>query len=200
MNRGNRWSIATVLLGSVIASWSVLSWAGGPTADATVSFLDQKFKQYGGGFTMSVTADQQVEYVRIFPLSITMPRDGQLVVEVAKQTLNESERLPASEIDSKLKALKLDGAVQHKYELPLEKMDFGWLSNRRGDWRARKTLKKSTGKIRALCQEKLNCIQVDGQPDGNSIDFFVDDELQREKFFKALKHLIGLYQHRKELF
>lgn len=199
-HRGNRWLFVTILLGSFIAIWSALSWAGGPTAEATVGFLDQKFKQYGGGYTMTITAEQKVEYIRIFPVSIAMPQDGKLIVEVAEQKLIESERLPAAEINSKLAALKMAGAVPHQYDIPLTQMNFGWLSNRRGDWRARKTLKKSTGKIRALCEEKLKCVQINAESTANSIDFFVDDELQREKFFKALKHLIGLYQHRKELF
>ncbi len=190
----------TIVLSLFIALWSALSWAEGPSAEATVSFLDQKFKQYGGGSAMSIRPDQRAEYWRIFPLAITMPQDGQLVVEVAQLQLIADERLPTAEIDAKLKALNPTAATPRRYVIPLERMDFGWLSSRRGDWRARKTLKKSTGKVRALCQEKLDCVQIVDEPSVNSIDLFIDDELQREKFFKALKHLIGLYQHRRELF
>ena len=110
------------------------------------------------------------------------------------------EEIPDEEINPKLIGLERPDSISHRYEIPLEKMDFGWLSNRRGDWRARKTLKKATGKIRILCQEKVNCIKINQLPNGYYIDLYVDDELQRDKIFKALKHLIGLYQHRKELF
>ena len=192
--------VATTGLTLLIAIWTTTAWAGGPSAEATVDFLDQKFREYGGGFTMTVTADDKVQYRRVFPLSISMPRDGYLIIEIAEQQIIESERLPATEINARLKNLESAGALHNRFEIPLEKMDFGWLSNRRGDWRAQKTLKKSTGKIRILCQDKVNCIKINHIPDGYYVDIYIDDELQREKFFKAVKHLIGLYQHRKELF
>ncbi len=191
---------ATAGFALLITIWTMMSWAGGPTAEDTVRFLDQKFSEYGGGFTMIITADDKVQYRRVFPLSISMPRDGHLIVEVAEQQIIESERLPASEINARLENLESAGALQNRFEIPLEKMEFGSISSRRGDWRARKTLKKSTGKIRILCQDKVNCIKINQKPGGYYVDLYVDDELQREKFFKAVKHLIGLYQHRKELF
>ena len=193
-------SVATITVALLIAAWAISGWAGGPSAEATVNFLDQKFSEHGGGFTMIITSDDKVQYTRVFPLSFSMPRDGKLIVEVAEQQIIESERLPASEINGKLKKLESAGAVQNRFEIPLEKMEFGSISSRRGDWRARKTLKKSTGKIRILCQDKVNCIKINRQTDGYYFDLYVDDELQREKIFKALKHLVGLYQHRKELF
>ena len=193
-------SVATIAVALLITVWAVSGWAGGPSAEATVRFLDQKFGEYGGGYTMTVTADDRVQYTRVFPLSFSMPRDGQLIVEVAQQQIIESERLPAAEINLKLDRLKSAGAPQSRLEIPLEKMEFGSISSRRGDWRAQKTLKKSTGKIRILCQDKVNCIKINRQPDGYYVDLYVNDELQREKIFKALKHLVGLYQHRKELF
>ena len=192
--------VATLGFALLMAAWAILSWAGGPSAEDTVRFLDQKFGAYGGGFTMTITADQNVQYSRIFPISISMPRDGYLIVEVAEQTRIEKEQLPANEINLILESMELAGAQKIRFELPLEKIDFGWLSNRRGDWRARKTLKKSTGKIRILCHDKLNCIKSNQKPDSYYVDLYVEDELQRGKVFKALKHLIGLYQHRKELF
>ena len=193
-------SVVTMAVALLIAVWAVSARAGGPSAEETVGFLDQKFNAYGGGFTMTITADDKVQYTRVFPLSLSMPRDGQLIVEVAEQQIIESERLPAGEIDASLKRLESAGALQRRFEIPLEKMEFGSISSRRGDWRAQKTLKKSTGKIRILCQDKVNCIKINRQPDGYYVDLYVDDELQREKIFKALKHLVGLYQHRRELF
>jgi len=188
---------AVVLL---IVAWAVSGWAGGPSAQDTVRFLDQKLKEHGGGFAMMIDSDQKVRYTRIFQVALSMPRDGTLILETAEQTLIEGELLPDEEINPRLAGLELAGAQKMHYEIPLGKMAFGWLSNRRGDWRARKTLKKSSGKIRILCQDKLNCIKINRQPDGNYVDLYVEDELQREKLFKAIKHLIGLYQHRKELF
>lgn len=193
-------SVVTISVALLISAWAVSSWAGGPTAEATVHFLDQKFGEYGGGFTMTVTVDDKVQYTRVFPLSFSMPRDGHLIVDVAEQQIIESDRLPATEINARLEKLKTVGALQNRFEIPLEKMEFGSISSRRGDWRAQKTLKKSTGKIRILCQDKVNCIKINRQPDGYYVDLYVDDELQRDKIFKALKHLVGLYQHRKELF
>jgi len=193
-------SVVSIAVALFIAVWAVSGWAGGPSAEATVGFLNQKFNEYGGGFAMSMTADDKVQYSRVFPLSVSMPRDGRLIVEVAQQQIIEDERLPAAEINLKLERLESAGAPQSRFEIPLDKMEFGSISNRRGGWRAQKTLKKTTGKIRILCQDKVNCIKINRQADGYYVDLYVDDELQREKIFKALKHLVGLYQHRKELF
>ena len=131
-------SVATIAVALLITVWAVSGWAGGPSAEATVRFLDQKFGEYGGGYTMTVTADDRVQYTRVFPLSFSMPRDGQLIVEVAQQQIIESERLPAAEINLKLDRLKSAGAPQSRLEIPLEKMEFGSISSRRGDWRAQK--------------------------------------------------------------
>jgi len=193
-------SVASIVAALLITAWAISGWAGGPSEEATVRFLEQKFNDYGGGFTMNMTADDKVQYSRVFPLSVSMPRDGRLIVEVAQQQIIEDERLPAAEINLKLERLESIGAPQSRFEIPLDKMEFGSISNRRGDWRAQKTLKKTTGKIRILCQDKVNCIKINRQADGYYVDLYVDDELQREKIFKALKHLVGLYQHRKELF
>ena len=191
-------TFAAVVLFAV--TWAVSSWAGGPSAEDTVRFLDQKFREHGGGYAMNIDGDKSIRYTRIFPVSLSMSRDGELILETAEITLIEADILPEDEILIKLEGLDRVDAAQLRYEIPLEKMDFGWLSNRRGDWRARKTLKKATGKIRALCQDKLNCIKVNQGSNGLYVDIYIEDELQREKLFKALKHLIGLYQHRKELF
>ncbi|MCW8983395.1 MAG: hypothetical protein OQK13_05055, partial [Gammaproteobacteria bacterium] len=163
-------------------------------------FLDQKFKEHGGGFTMIADSEQSAQYTRIDPISISMPNDGYLILEVAEKGLTETAGLPVEEINGKLMALDFSDAEKRRFEIPLEKISFGWLSNRRGGWRALKTLKKSTGKIRILCQDKVNCISGNRQTNGEYVDLYMADELQREKTFKALKHLIGLYQHRKELF
>ncbi len=159
-------SVATIAVALLTAAWAITGWAGGPSAEATVGFLDQKFSEHGGGFTMTLTADDKVQYTRIFPLSVSMPRDGHLIVEVAQRQIIENERLLAADINDKLDQLKLTGAVQSRFEIPLGKMEFGSISSRRGDWRARKTLKKSTGKIRILCQDKLNCIKSNRHPEG----------------------------------
>ncbi|MCW8888463.1 MAG: hypothetical protein OQK25_05325, partial [Gammaproteobacteria bacterium] len=102
-NRSTIWGSATALgLTLLLTVWAVTGWAGGPSAEATVRFLDQKFKEHGGGFTMITDSEQSAQYTRIDPISISMPNDGYLILEVAEKGLTETAGLPVEEINSKL--------------------------------------------------------------------------------------------------
>jgi hypothetical protein len=199
-HRGNQYFAVyiTALLLSLVA---IPGWTAGPTAESTVAFLNSKYQQYGGGYTMVSTTEGNYRYSRTFPLSISMAQDGLLVVKRAERSFERAEGEDDPEaINRDLAALDSEGATIRSYLIPLERMEFGTVSNRRGDWRALKTLKKSTAKVRVLCKEKQRCIEINNDTSEEDFDLFVVDENSREKVFNALKHLIGLYQHRKELF
>ncbi|MDH3354392.1 MAG: hypothetical protein OEL79_04175 [Chromatiales bacterium] len=196
-HRGVTAYIITLLL---LAISMGTSWAAGPTAESTVTFLNGKYQQYGGGYTMGESGNGGFIYSRTFPISITMSNDGLLLIEQAELGFERHERGDAAEINRVLQALDRSAAKIKTYLIPLEQMQFGAINSRRGDWRAQKTLKKSTAKIRVICKEKKNCVVIDESKQAQHFDLFIMDETVRQKMFKAFKHLIGLYQNRKELF
>ena len=56
--------LAFITLALFAVAWAVSGWAGGPSAQDTVRFLDQKFKELGGGFAMVIDNEQGARYTR----------------------------------------------------------------------------------------------------------------------------------------
>ena len=146
--------------------------------------------------------DGSYHYQRVFPLELSLQSNHTLVIASAHQTHTRTQRVGAEEMRQQLMQLYYDQAADtvEQFEAPLQQLDPGRVTNRRGDWGAARAIVTATGKIRLLCKDYLNCVRNSKGATQNYVDIYMEDDSAREHLAKALQHLITQNQRVGRLF
>ncbi len=175
--------------------------AVGPSTEATMSYITDRYSNYGGGIGMQKQRDGSYRYHRLFPKGINLEGGKTLVVESTQAALLRPERIAPEQIRGELMELRPEpSAPIERFEAPLQQLDPGRVRVRRGDWGAARSTITTSGMISLVCKSYQRCVRDSEGRYHKSIDIYVEEPELRQKMAKALQHLVTQHQRNGDLF